>query len=164
VLGLILISCGADDADEPEPEPTVVEQLDACGLPSPCSPWIGWNGCASYEDVTYADQDVCSLAALAGDEPTVIRAYFVVPSCGDLMSSNDMNIYRWADGSMTCVVTDSTGQAGGAVACSLADAAPIEGCLAAAQAGEEVTEACLNWHMWGLELGDPVEPECGPLP
>lgn len=161
LVGLMLIACG-DPVDESER--TDIEQLDACGLPEPCSRWVSWEGCAFYEGWTYKDYDVCSFAALAGDEPTVIRAVHSEPVCGDIVVGTALNAYRWADGSMTCIVTDLVGQAAGAVACSLPDAALIESCLGAAQAGEQVTQACLDWEMWGLELGEPVDAECGPLP
>lgn len=162
LLGLLLVSCADEQAEAPEPTP--IEQLDACGLPEPCTAPVYWDGCGNHASWTYEEHDACAFDLLMTDEPAVIRSTWLSSVCGDIQLGDALAVYRWADGSMTCVRTDGTDQYLLVSTCSVPDTAPFASCLAATQAGDPVTEACLSWHMWGLEFGDPVEPECGPLP
>jgi hypothetical protein len=157
------------DSGETENDPTPRELLDACALPEPCTDWTEWNFCfGEVNQANYEAQDVCTFEALLAAPPNVVRAFTRGPACADVSESTSINIYRWADGSMTCVVGSSTidgvGQTSSSVDvvdCSLPDTATIEACLADAQAALPVSETCLRFQNWGLEYGENIEPTCG---
>jgi hypothetical protein len=115
------------------------------------------------------EQDVCTFEALLAEPPNVVRARTRGPACGDFSESSRIDIYRWADGSMTCArgnySINEVGETSSTVTvvdCSLPDTAMIEACLADAQAALPATEACLAFGNWGLDYGAAVEPTCGP--
>src|SRR5688572_25035099 len=75
------------------------EGLDACDVPDPCSGRIEFLTCYG---LLYEEHHVCYFDALLGESPTVIRASSV-DFCGDpIYVAEHVDIYRWADGSMTC--------------------------------------------------------------
>ena len=155
VLASLALGCASEDEPDPEPELTPIETLEACGLPNECPNRISMSFCGGLEGVTYQPHDICYFEALLGEPPNVIRASTDGPSCGDVTNGNDVDIYRWADGSMTCALGGPTVRA-----CTLPDTSIIQNCLADAQAGAQVTETCLSFTQWGLEFGDEIEAEC----
>jgi hypothetical protein len=166
-LAVIPLGCEGDEPDEIELSPQ--QQLDACAVSDPCTARITWDACAGPEGEPFQDQDTCALEALLADPPNVVRTTSIDPSCGDSSSGSRVDIYRWADGSMTCVVdnwfSDAFGGSSSDVtvrACSLPDPSTIEACLASAQAGEPASQTCLAFDAWGFELGEQIEPECRP--
>jgi hypothetical protein len=163
-LALFALGCTSNEPDE-SPEPSPLEQLEACGLPEPCTRPTEGKLCGS-EGVPYQDHDVCNFEALLAEPPNVVGASLSGLVCG-YPSNSRIEIYRWVDGTMTCAFVDtfvdefgSYVEAVWARSCSLPDTATIEACLADAQAGAPATEACLSFSSWGLELGDEVEPTC----
>ena len=163
-----LLVHGGCPSDEPIDEPlTATEQLDACGLLYDCMYGTRWEGCANYDGWTYQDEDVCSFESLLGEPPAVVRAVYTEPTCEDASYGARLDIYRWADGTMTCVTREGGGTPGGTTfdtevrECELPDSTMMEACLVAAQAGEIVSQACLDWREWGVEFGAAIEPTCG---
>jgi hypothetical protein len=157
LAGLLAHGCSSDDPPE---DLNPKEQLDACGLPEACTAWTIWDGCAiPGEGWTYGDHDVCTFESLLVDPPAVVRALHFEPSCGDVAFGERLGLYRWPDGSMTCVLETSAVEFE-VRECELPDTTLIESCLAAAQAGEVVSDACLDWQQWGLEMGAEIEPTC----
>jgi hypothetical protein len=160
-MGLAVLLAHGCSSDDPPVDLNAKERLDACGLPEACTMWTRWDGCANYEGETYRDDDVCTFESLLVDPPAVVRAAYTEPSCGDLTFGVKLGIYRWLDGSMTCVLEANENPGDFDVyECELPDTTVIESCLAEAQADGYVHGGCLDWHNWGLELGAEIEPTC----
>lgn len=138
-------ACDEPPADAGHPR----DVLAACGLPEPCTT-------AVYESVPgVADEPAtrCVLAALSGEDPVHVTGLFVT-NTGDAGSSRQFDVFRWADGSATCV-EDSNDE----VTVRACEATTREECRGLAE-DDPLPLACNTWPEWGIEQGAPTTAVC----
>jgi hypothetical protein len=163
---------GSDSESGSDPAPN--GPLDACGLPEPCSSRVTFEACVGLK---YQEHDACYFDALLAEPPSVIRASTVNFCQNPPYVVEYLDIYRWADGTMTCAfgeaeldyvqldVDPTMPYEVETYDCEFSDLSMFETCLADAQAGMPSTPSnlgdCLDWHRWyDIEIGDPVDPVC----
>jgi hypothetical protein len=143
-------SAGDGGAEDPS------AQLEECGVPEPCSEQgVFWDRCnPAYE---YRESDRCFFEQLEGEDAFMLWASSVA-LCGDISDGVSYQVFRWQDGTMTCVF--DTGDEVTVHECNIDPEADFEACMAQLDADLEPSEWCLNPDLW-LVLGDEIEPACG---
>lgn len=149
-MGLCLLgaACGEPAPQDPR------QVLTDCGLPEPCPEEAGYD---LLRMIVHEPETRCVLAALERSGPVHVAAVSYANG-GDVSSSYRLDVYRWADGTATCI-EDSYGKDLQVYACDtelraecrdLAEDAPLP-------------ENCQNWGDWGIAPGEDVAAACGPV-
>jgi hypothetical protein len=112
---------------------------------------------ATYESVPgVADEPAtrCVLAALSGTGPVHVTGVFTT-NTGDVSSSWRFDVFRWADGTATCVEQDA-GDEATVRACEATLTAECRGLAEDAP----LPLACNTWPEWDIAQGDATSAAC----
>ena len=154
-LALALALLGLVGCPEPEEEPDPPdprETLEACGLPEPCEVAAAYDGCdpGGFDEAPVR----CVLDALSGTGPVHVSVYRNT-ICGPIPDHTGVDIFRWEDGTATCVFWYASGNS----RVRTCDGLPVAECRDL-DPDAPLAWPCDDWRDWSIQGDGEAEATC----
>ena len=151
-LALALLDLvGCPEPEKPDPSDPR-ETLEACGLPEPCEVAAAYDACLAggFDEAPVR----CVLGALSGTGPVHVSVYRTT-ICGDISDYTAVDIFRWEDGTATCVFWYASDD----IRVRACDGLPVAECRDI-DADAPFPEICDDWRNWFLQSDGEAEAIC----
>ena len=146
LLGLV----GCPEPEEKPDPPDPLETLEACGLPEPCERAPAFDGC----DLRDSEEAMhCVLGALSGTGPVHVSVYRKL--CGPFLEPTGVDIFRWEDGTATCLFWNGSDDP----RVRTCDGLPVAECRDLDE-DAPLPDLCGDWWNWSIQGDGEAEATC----